>query len=73
MSTLDPLRLFHGPRYDMGDRGMLQTYHTDAASRCAIVKQSEDIAALRDAVDLVGTTVRAAIQRRIMVLEKAGG
>lgn len=71
MSTLDPLRLFHGPRYDLSDGRPLQTYYTDAASRCEIVRKSEDLAALKDAVDLVSTTVRAAIQRRIRVLEKA--
>lgn len=71
MSTLDPLRLFHGPCYQISDRPPFQTYHTDSASRCAIVKRSTDIAALKDAVDLVSVTVRKAIQIRIRQLEKA--
>lgn len=70
MNTLDKLRLFHGQCYQIDD-SPFQTYHTDSASRCDIVRRSTDIAALKDAVDLVTVTVRAAIQRRIRQLEKA--
>jgi hypothetical protein len=70
MSTLDPLRLFHGPRYDLPS-GPLQTYHDSAAERCEIVRKATDVDALKDALDLVQTTVRVAIQRRIRKLETA--
>lgn len=71
MSAIDPLRLFHGPRYQVGDERPFQTYHTDAASRVDIVGKSNDMAALRDAVDLVSVTVCQAILRRIRKLEKS--
>lgn len=71
MSTLDPLRLFHGPRYERSSGEPFQTYYTDAASRCAIVKKSDDRAALEDAYDVVSVSVRAAIARRIRQLEKS--
>lgn len=70
MSAIDPLRLFHGPCYQVGDK-QFQTYATDAASRVDIVRKSNDIEALLDAVDLVSVSVRKAILRRIRKLEKS--
>lgn len=61
MSALDPLRLFHGPRYGVEGKRTYQIYYADAESRVDIVRKSNDIAALRDAVDMVSATVRKAI------------
>lgn len=75
MSTIDsrdpdPRRLFRGPCYAL-PHGPLQTYHLNAAERVKIVKASDDLPALRDALHLRGLqgSVSAAIQRRLRQLD----
>jgi hypothetical protein len=66
---MKPLRLFNGPRYET-IVGSIQTMVMSADERIEIVRRTTDIQALQDARDLVQTTVRNAIDRRLRQLAK---
>ena len=66
---MKPLRLFNGQRY-VTIVGCILTMVMSADERIEIVRRTTDIQALQDARDLVQTTVRNAIDRRLRQLAK---